>query len=547
MTISLLIQADQCSGNAEIIETMKRLSSGGTQLEKDPNGFLYTLPGILIAVTGYSLTHIIARLLASGNLGDDDPLDNLFIQIFSPGYTPDHGPLYDWILWVLQHWLGTGIHAFLALKYTLLVIMAGYLFLITRRITGSGLWGFLSVESMAIIYQIFWRFHEGFTTRVGCMALAVMTVWAVLKLIDRGLRRDYLFLGVLIGLGLLTEHTYAVLLFALFVAVILQPAMRKRLSARWLISAFVIAGLIVSPYAAWIAADPQRIAIFWADLLPIPQHYTWAGFYHSLGRSLFAPLLVLSPYILFLPILFPGLLREIAFHTPVRLMNRDKPDHLQLLLHALLVELFLLIICDSLLFQRIEYPVHSLLPMMMIAIVWLTAKACKSSPGPRRIRYFIILTFVFAIGAFIGRAANMFLLEPVCSKCRWATPYAELAETLRAAGFDGKGGTVMTRDVRLGGNLRRFFPDSHFVVSDPALESLEKVCRSDEPITIVWEKGEKMKRVLKSLQPYLPENLDTSSFKLPEKVQIPWPHLWKPKGYRYSTWKYFILNENEGQ
>ena len=224
-------------------ELNKRDSSSAVQRNSGQLGFLYSLPGILLAVSVYSVIHVLARLIASGNLGDDDPTDNLFIQVFSAGYSTDTGPLYNWVLWVLQHWMGTGINAFQTLKYFLLVVMAGFLFLATRRLTGSGLWGVLSVEALALTYQIAWRFHEVYTHRVGAMTLAIMTVWGVLNLLESRKWHNYLLLGIFIGLGLLTEHTYAVFLFSLLVALMVRTTIRSRIFSPWLFSLYLSSGL----------------------------------------------------------------------------------------------------------------------------------------------------------------------------------------------------------------------------------------------------------------------------------------------------------------
>ncbi len=183
---------------------------------KPADRFIYSLPGVLLIVLAYGLMHMTARLLASGNLGEDDPLDNVLVQTLELGYLVSQTPLYDWLLWLLQQVMGTGVHAFLVLKYGMLLALAGLLFANARRVTGSGLWALVAVESMSLTYQIFWRVHEGFTHRMGAMVLAMATLWGVFRLLDQGRTRDYALFGLLIGLGLLSERTYLPLLVCCF-------------------------------------------------------------------------------------------------------------------------------------------------------------------------------------------------------------------------------------------------------------------------------------------------------------------------------------------
>jgi hypothetical protein len=499
--------------------------------------FLYSLPGVLVAVAVYSLVHVSARLLASGNLGEDDPLDNLLVQTLSPGYGVEKGPLYDWALWLLQQFMGTGVHAFLVLKYGLLVAMAGWLFLIARRVTGSALWGFMAVDAMALVYQIFWRFHEGFTTRVGAIALALATCWALLRLIDRGRRHDYLLFGVLAGLGLLTEHSYAVFLFALFAAAALQPALRRQVYAPPMLAALVIAVLVVSPYAAWLLADPARSEAFVAGLVSVTAEHTPKNLLHALRDPLTFPLLVLSPYIFILPMVFPGVLKAIVRHSPVRPAIGVAPDIEQFILHVLLIQVAWLVLFDAVLLPRQDYAVHSLLPMFALALAWLTEKTRQSLPSPRRMRVFVAIMLTLTVVAFIGRVANMYVLDPVCSKCRWGIPYAELAGQLREHGF--RDGTIVVDEEELGGNLRRFFPEARFILTSKGGIVPPETARSRAGQTaIVWLVKKGNLAAPRELRPYLPSDPDTAR---PQRVEAPWRHLWKPEGYRNSTWAVVVL------
>jgi len=503
-------------------------------------GLIYSLPGVLLLVAVYSLVHIAARLGASGNLGEDDPLDNILIQTLEWGYRPTQPPLYDWLLWGLQQGLGAGVHAFLVLKYSMLVALAGFLFVITRRLTNSPFWALMAVDAMALTYQIFWRFHEGFTHRVGAMTLALATVWALLQLLDRSRWRDYVLFGLLVGLGLLTEHSYGVLLAALFLAALLQPAARVSILAPGMLLSLLLALLVIAPYGLWLQAEPGRLAAFQANLLPWPDAYSVSAGLAAMGKVLTIPLLVLSPYIFILPLIFPGMLRVLFRQTPVWPSARAVPDFRQLLFHVLLIQLALLIVIDGLLFQRFAYAVHGLLPMFVVAIAWFTAKVQESAPSPRRIGVFVVFSLVITVVALAGRVANMYVLEPVCKTCRWGTPYAELAQEMREAGFER--GTVLTTEVELGGNLRRFFPEDRFVVPSTGYTPPETARSRGGQVAIVWDGRQDQAAVLARLQPYLPAGLEAVPAR---EIEIPWPHLWKPEGYRYSNWNLLLLKPSQ--
>ncbi|MFA5082577.1 MAG: glycosyltransferase family 39 protein [Hydrogenophilaceae bacterium] len=519
------------------------MESTGHPHPAEDKRFLYSLPGVLVAVAVYALVHVAARLFASGNLGEDDPLENLVIQTLAAGYGIDKGPLYDWALWLLQQFMGTGVHAFLVLKYGLLVAMAGWLFLIARRVTGSALWGFMAVDAMALVYQIFWRFHEGFTHRVGAIALAIATVWALFRLVDRGRRRDYLLFGLLAGLGLLSEHSYAVLLFALFAAAALQPAIRRQVYAPAMLAAVAVAAVVMTPYVAWLLAEPTRLDAFVAGLVTVTAEHTPANLLQALVDPLTFPVLVLAPYVFILPLVFPGVLKAILRRSPLRPATGVAADLEQFILHVLLIEITWLVLFDAVLLPRADYAVHSLLPMFAIALVWLTEKTRQSLPSPRRIQVFVAIMLTLTVVAFIGRAANMYVLDPVCKKCRWGIPYAELADQMRERGF--RDGTIVIDEEELGGNLRRFFPEARFVLTDRGGIVPPETPRSRAGQTaIVWLAKKDSLAMPARLLAWLPPAARSAAA---EPVKVPWHHLWKPVGYRHSNWAIVILGPTQGQ
>ncbi len=493
--------------------------------------FPFTLPAVIAIVATYATVHALTRLMASGNLGEDDPLDNILIQALQPGYSLVQGPIYDWALWLLQQLFGTGLQSFLLLKYSLLVGIAGCLFQITRQLTGSGMWAFIAVESMASVYQIFWRFHEGFTHRVGAMALSVATVWALLRLADRPGRSSYLILAALIGCGLLSEHIYAFVLLSALLAASLQPAMRHRVFALPMLAALPLSLLIVSPYLLWLTADASRLHELGSILVPaLPQH-SLSGLGKSLRDALSFPLLVLAPYIVILPLTFPAIFRRIFRHSPLRPPASETVDTRQFLLHLLLIELSGHIIFNGLLYSHANYAVHSILPMLVIAIPWLTAKAQETAPTPRRVRVFMAVLLAFTITAYAVRSGNLFVYEPFCSRCRWGVPYADLANKLEDLGF--RRGTIVSEDATIGGNLRRFFPDSRFIT--PEIDMPQP--RPDGKVVVVWStagRGGEMPPALRNAVSGL--TFDTPA----QGIDLPWKPRWKPPGYRSSTWAAII-------
>ena len=82
--------------------------AASAQWPAQKQSWLYSVGGVVAAVSIYSALHITARLMASANLGEDDPLDAVFTQTLQPGYVPRQPPLYDWLLWLVEQVTGPG-------------------------------------------------------------------------------------------------------------------------------------------------------------------------------------------------------------------------------------------------------------------------------------------------------------------------------------------------------------------------------------------------------------------------------------------------------
>jgi hypothetical protein len=502
-------------------------------------GRLYSLGGVLFAVGLYSILHITARLIASGNLGEDDPLDAILTQTLALGYIPGQPPLYDWALWLIEQAAGPGALPFQLLKYGLLTATCGFMFLAARRVMrGDAFWAFLSVEALALIYQISWRFHEGFTHAVGAMCAVAATFWALLRLIERSRVADFAVLGLCAGLGALTVRTYWVYLAALIAAAILQPAIRRVLLQPRAGIALAVAALIAAPHYIWLAGTPEGLA---AMLPAIPadslgQHLRLA--LAGVRRAFTEPIMYLAPLIFLYPLFFPGWLASVRRTVRLKPASAAEPDYEQLILHLTLINIGALI-GAAVFFGIQRYPVHALMPMFLLSSIWLTAQARNASPDPGQIRRFVIMAASVAVFAFFARAANMYVLEPVCHICRWGVPYAALAEEIKRLGLAQ--GRILVIESDLGGNLRRFFPEARIELAGE--EGYRPAAASPAGKTvIVWSADRDPPSAaagFRSLVPLAPRQELANA----TEIEIPWRgHLWKPDGYRKSAWRLLTLN-----
>ncbi len=500
--------------------------------------WLYSLKGVIAVVSLYSLVHIVARLIASGNLGEDDPLDAILAQTLQLGYIPGQLPLYDWLIWLLIQALGPGVLPFQLLKYALLTATCGFIFLAARRVmNGDAFWAFLSVEALALVYQISWRFHEGFTHAVGAMCAVAAAFWALSRLLERKRLGDFALLGVILGLGALTVTTFWAFMAALLIAACLQNASRRAILQPALVLTFACAAMIVTPHFIWQAGTHEGISAlmpkFAAD--GVEQHI-----YNALSgirRAFTEPVMYLAPLIFLYPVVFTGMVTCVRRTAVLRPNSADEPDLEQMLLHLTLICVGFLIVA-AIIFGTYRYPVHALMPLFLITTIWLTAQARRTAPSNAKLRRFVMLALSIAVFAFFARAANMYVLQPVCAICRWGIPYAELAARMKEQGFQR--GLIIVKDDDLGGNLRRFFPESRIALAGKVTYEPPASTQADQT-ALVWAADEPEAQAAADFAKLMP-SIDAGSLTGATTISIAWRgFFWVPYSNPSSSWRALIV------
>src|SRR5688572_28364566 len=84
------------------------------------------------------------------------------------------------------------------------------------------------------------------------MACLSLSLHAFTRILTWRRYRDWVYLGVSIGLGLLTHHLYLVFPLAMMVAILLSPFFRDAVTPARPAITLLVAALIYGPYAVWV-------------------------------------------------------------------------------------------------------------------------------------------------------------------------------------------------------------------------------------------------------------------------------------------------------
>lgn len=499
---------------------------------------------VLGLMAGYSALHIGFRLLASWSLGEDDPLENLLVQDLRAFYDPRQPPLYDWVLYAVQTVTGPTIVSFLAIKYAALIGTGAALYAIARRAIGPGITALLAVEALALIYQLSWRFHEGYTHQVGAMVAVAATMWALLRFVDDPRALNVVILGVAGALGVLTQPVYLVFALALGLAAAAEVDVRSVVSVRRLLPALVpviaalsflgwqVSGIGVgSPYVP----SQAPAAFSWPDLRQA---------FGGLVNALRAPLFYLSPLILIVPLFFRGfparawkdIVAVARFPAASATGDPSAPGRDERIVLRTSVIGFGLSLAGAAALGLKGYSSHVFMPLYLTSLVWIMGAVQRSTPTAPALTRFSRVALAIAVFALVARLANMFVLDPVCKICRWGIPYEGLAAEL--SGVGAAPGIVIASDRELGGNLRAVLPSA--TVAVPGSRLAQNLSSGGVPrqVVAVWPADMADQAVERMFGPHLEAGQTIASA---VTVQVPWRHLWRPEGYRHSVWKYLVI------
>jgi hypothetical protein len=164
------------------------------------------------------------------------------------GYV-DHPPLTVWVAWISRNVLGDsplGVRLLPILAGAALVWLTGKLV----REMGGGRFAQAMAALAVVAVPIYLVGHSWLTDNVFEHLIWMGCVWLVLRAINSGDARYWLWFGVLAGLGFENKYSIAFLLLGLLVGVVLTPH-RHFLKSRYLWMGVLACAVIALPNLLW--------------------------------------------------------------------------------------------------------------------------------------------------------------------------------------------------------------------------------------------------------------------------------------------------------
>jgi hypothetical protein len=496
----------------------------------------WSLWGVISVGLAYGLIYTSMRLAISHNLPQDDVTANILTQTLEPGYVTRQPPLHEWLAWSVQQLTGPTLLSFLVIKYGLLTATFAWLYFVAKRLFADQKWVAVAALSPLLLYQVGWNLHEGVTHTMALMCAVAATMWAFMRIVERGGFGDYVLFGVAAGLGLLSKYSFAGYLFVLLASALLQPALRARVLDWRMLASLAGGAMIALPFLYWLIAGRHDLVALYDEAVAPKTSSRLTATAIGLGKAIYAPLAFLFPLEVILPVLFPGMLREgwSALREGLNPDRWDREANWPLLVFHVTVGGFLVLMLGALLTGATHYLERYMHPFFLLTPLWLLVLVERSGNASRKV--LVLTAALLAVTVLVVPVWLRDLLHAEgseCRKCRIAVPYDGLAAALEARGF--RSGTIIAADRHDAGNLRRMFPGARIVcLGRPSYSPPPRAADLSSKAVVIWRKGE-AKALPKGAELEL-ARIAAPATTTPERLEIPWQPYPSTSPQRIWTW-----------
>lgn len=429
----------------------------------------------LLLIAGYLFLQWLLRVFSGASFELDEAEQMVLGQRLQLGYNPDP-PLYTWLQIPLSKLLGEGIVALSLQKSLLLFATYTGTYFIARHCGLARQPAGLAALSLILIPMIGWESQRDLTHSVLVTTLAAVSLWAALALLDgRRHWHQYLLLGVLLGLGVLSKWNFVLFAIALLVALTsMRPALLLR-PAALLIP--LSAAMLVTPFLYWVNENPA-LATGSSYKLRVEDVAFWQTTGSGMLSLAYASLQFVALFVAAFVLVFQPWQRP-----QLEVVARQRPPGLRFLLRLLSVTLVILLL--FLLFSGTTvYRERWLLPLLFYFPVIMFGLAPEYLWQAVRVHRYQKVLLAMMLIILLGMAGRVYLLPLTGKYTKPHFPGEALARQLRSAA--GHHGVLIASRSFVAGNLMPWL-DNTFV-SSPWLDfPLADLHREGDPVLLVWE------------------------------------------------------------
>src|SRR5262245_29014424 len=207
---------------------------------------------VALLIAAFLLVHLGVRAWVGPALGVDDAEQALFAQHWLPNYRLRAPPLFTWALLAVGQVAGVGALVISLLRYVLLAMVFGFVYLTARRLIRDPMLAALAAFSFTAIYVFGYYSHHDLTHTTVLSAFLAASWYVFVRLCETPKLGWYLALGLCFGLGTLGKWNFAIFAVALPLACLVHPGYRAFVLSWKIVPAALVAAAVAVPPALWI-------------------------------------------------------------------------------------------------------------------------------------------------------------------------------------------------------------------------------------------------------------------------------------------------------
>jgi len=388
-----------------------------------------------------------------------------------------HVPLYHWLQKIVFTIFEVNIFSLALLKNALLFLTYYFVYKTADLIFKNGQLVFLSTISLFLLPRFHWETHAYLTHTVLCVAICSISMYLIVKILISQEWKYFLFLGIAIGVGLLSKYNYIIFIMGVLLSIASIHSYRKSVFLQKKLILILIPAILISFFPYYIMlSDPVGVV---KEFL-----------YSNRELNILEKLKVLRIY--FTSVLECVALVGISYLVlfPKGFVRKYKNDNFTNEMMSFFkrsILSMLLIFAFTLVYFGIDIaPARWFHPFFLFLPLCFFMNIDVNNVQKWKILVIIILVALSMIAVSHQRYVRVWYGKDSAS-------YKELAKTIKSTIFS-KGILIAPEEGRMAGNLQYYFRDSFILSGDRLTPQLNKELAKSpyKDVLVVW--GEEHER-----------------------------------------------------
>ncbi|HBV66296.1 MAG TPA: hypothetical protein DEF45_25105 [Rhodopirellula sp.] len=417
---------------------------------------------VLIGLAAYFCAHALLRGFISPALNFDESEQSFLSQSMAWGYN-SQPPLYTWIQTVFFEVLGCNAFAMALMKNGFLLLTYWLLFKAIEEVTESVPLAIVGSLGMFTIPQIAWESHRDLSHTVAATCMTCALFYCIVRMASQKFVKPwvgYVCLGLIVAAGIMFKYNFGIVVVGFLIAGLTIAEYRSLLLNNRMLLSVATAAAILTPHVLWVLNHATIASRKTLQTLTGDRSESWFDNMWS-GSQAFAISAVACC----------GLTLFVFAALYVRKNNSIPEPTMKIRSAMLLIERFLIVVVAILFMlvlsgHAIEFKNRWFQPFVCLLPAYLVLRFgghVLARPRMQKLAQVMTVAIMFVLLAAMT-------VRPLAGQWRgkycWLNmPYDQLAIEIESH-LETTPQIVVTPDMRLGGNLRVFMPDSMIMSHD---------------------------------------------------------------------------------